>query len=407
MEKEFIIRKSRAITLNITAGKIDSYRQQEETNGTVRVYADGKIGVAGCLGDPDEEKLTAQATEALALGIPYTCDIGDAMERMEDHTAEIIEETALIPQMQTMLDKVSAACPNFAISNKITLSASETEYFNSKGRHLKSKNNLLSGGLLFQNRGSGNLFDCFYEFSGKHFDPEQIVAHCKKMHDAYAVQTDIEEGEWPVLLTPYDLFGTFLSHFAAELYVSGASLVSGKLGQQLFSSKLTFGGDSNESSNPGSCFFDEEGCVNPEDRSLLVRNGQLEKLLTTKNTAAQFALPVSGTASAAYDGVPGIGLEGLYVEATARKIVDVVPGKAILVLIASGGDTTPNGHFATPVQLAYLVENGQVLGRLPELNISGDFYTLLGDGYLGTVYNDLFADGKSGKFCIVKMQVTK
>ena len=64
MEKEFLKSSSRSVTLNITGGKIDSYREQEETTGTVRVYADGKIGVAGCLGEPEEEQLTAQAESA-------------------------------------------------------------------------------------------------------------------------------------------------------------------------------------------------------------------------------------------------------------------------------------------------------------------------------------------------------
>ena len=65
MEKEFIIEKQHSITLNVTAGQIDSYRELEKTTGTVRVYENGCIGVAGCLGEPDEEALTAQAKEAL------------------------------------------------------------------------------------------------------------------------------------------------------------------------------------------------------------------------------------------------------------------------------------------------------------------------------------------------------
>ena len=73
MEKEFIIEKQHSITLNVTAGQIDSYRELEKTTGTVRVYENGCIGVAGCLGEPDEEALTAQAKEALAFGIQYPC----------------------------------------------------------------------------------------------------------------------------------------------------------------------------------------------------------------------------------------------------------------------------------------------------------------------------------------------
>ena len=57
------------------------------------------------------------------------------------------------------------------------------------------------------------------------------------------------------------------------------------------------------------------------------------------------------------------------------------------MVIASGGDTTPDGHFATPVQMAYLMEDGKLVGRLPEMVISGSFFDMLGKDYIGTVHN--------------------
>lgn len=78
-------------------------------------------------------------------------------------------------------------------------------------------------------------------------------------------------------------------------------------------------------------------------------------------------------------------LDGLY-DAATPTLGALAPGKAVYVVIASGGDMTPEGHYARPVQMAYLVENGKLVGRLPELNISGNFFELLGKDYLGTVH---------------------
>ena len=50
MEKEYLLNKSNEITLNVTDGKVDSYREKDETQSTVRVYDNGTIGVAGALG---------------------------------------------------------------------------------------------------------------------------------------------------------------------------------------------------------------------------------------------------------------------------------------------------------------------------------------------------------------------
>ena len=406
MEREFLKSSSRSVTLNITGGKIDSYREQEETTGTVRVYADGKIGVAGCLGEPEEEQLTAQAEKALELGIPYVSALDGALERAEDRSEEILPEKELIPAMQTMLDKVGEACPGFAISNKISLNWDSEEYRNSKGRKLRSTDSSLTVSLLFQSRGSGNLMDAFYEYNCRSFDPEKIAASCKAVYDAYHTPAELEEGEWPVIISPMELLGPAISHFVGEMYTAGASLLSGKLGEKCFSEKFTFGDDRNAATHPGSCFFDAEGTVRPEDRGLLVQNGTLAALATTKNSAALFGLPVSGHAHAAYDGVPSLGMNGLYVAKTAESIAQVVPGKAVYVMSASGGDYTPGGHYATPVQMAYLVEKGTVVGRLPELNISGDFFTILGEDYLGAIPDTLLNDNP-GELCVARMLVKK
>ena len=406
MEKEFLKSSSRSVTLNITGGKIDSYREKEQTTGTVRVYADGKIGVAGCLGKPDEEKLTAQAEKALELGIPYVSALDGALERIEDNSAEIVPEKELIPTMQAMLDEIGKECPGFAVSNKICLTWESGEYRNSNGRNLKSSGSSLDISLLFQSRGSGNLMDAFYQYSGRTFDPEKVVAGCKTVYDAYNTPAELEEGEWPVIISAGELLGQAISHFVGEIYVSGASLLGGKLGEECFSEKLSFGDDRNSATNPGSFFFDDEGTVSPEDRSLLIQNGTLKAVLTTKNSAAKFGLPVSGHAGSAYDGVPTLTMQGLYVARTADDIRRIVPGKAVYVMSASGGDYTPSGHFATPVQMAYLVEGGRLVGRLPELNISGDFFDILGKNYLGALPNTL-ANCCPDSLLVTKLQVTK
>lgn len=402
--KEYIVSRRASITLNVTAGKVDSYRKKEETTATVRVYRDGRIGVGGALGKPDEEKLTEAAEKALSLGIPYVCAPDAAADVKEEHAREIIPAKEFLPKMQEMLDRISAACPNFAISNKIKLYGSEDEYRNSLGRHLVSSGNSLSIELLFQSRGSGNLMDCFYGCEGAKFDPNKAVDDCRILHDAYYKPADIENGVMPVILAPADLFGTLIRNFIGEVYVSGASLVSGKLGQKIFSEKLSLADDRNYESNPGSCFFDSEGQFSEDYRAPIIRNGVLESVLTSKNTAAQFGLSPSKTSDAAYDGVPAYGISGLYVSPTAETLSGLVPGKAVYVVMASGGDTTPDGHFATPVQLAYLVENGKLVGRLPELMIDGDFFEMLGDNYIGTVHGGLPGDGQ---LCAACLNVTK
>ena len=404
MEKEFLTKTSRSVTLNVTGGKIDSFREQEETTGTVRVYENGCIGVAGCLGTPDEAALEKKAVKALALGIPYPCHLEGALEKIDLHEDEIIPVPELIPTMQRFLDRLGEMCPRFAFSNKISLNDKRAEYCNSQGRHLVSAGRSIDISLLAQNRGSGNLFDTGLSYEGNCFDEDGLLAQFKKEYDAFHTPADIEPGRYPVVMTAYGLFGTFLQHFVAEMYVSGASLLSGKLGQKVFSDKLSLRNDMNPATNSGVRFFDEEGCVAPDLRPALIEKGTLTGLLTTKKSAEQFGLSNLGTAAAAYDGVPSLGFNRFYVDPTAQTLRELAPGRAVYVVMASGGDATPDGHFATPVQMAYLMEDGELVGRLPDLNISGSFYDMLGKDYLGAVRRGL----KPGYLqCAVTMDVTR
>ena len=351
MKKEYIIDRTSSVTLNVTAGKIDSFRKQEETTSTVRVYRDGKIGIAGVLGDGDEAALTEKAEAALSLGIPYVEALDGAMVRAEHCDAEILPEKELVPVMQALLDRVSAACPRFAISNKITLSHDSREYRNSEGRSLSWSDRVLSIGLVFQDRGAGNLMDGFYEYTGRTFEPDAVVEEGRKFHDALYTPAVLEQaGEMPVVFTPYELFGTFLRNFVGEFYASGASLVSGKLGETCFSDRLTFEIDRNPETSYDCPFFDAEGQVAEDLRVPLIRNGVLENLLATKQTAAQYGLRAAGTAGAVYDGVPGVSIPSIRVTPTAASLAELVPGGSVLGVNASGGGATPEGHLGTAGQ---------------------------------------------------------
>lgn len=388
MEKEFIRNTEKSVTLNVTAGKIDSFRQKERTTGTVRVYENGCVGVAGCLGEPDEEELTERAKKALSFGIPYPSSLEGELEIEKLNEEELMPVPEFIPTMQAFLDRLGEACPRFALSNKISLDYLRTEYKNSLGRRLKSSCRKLSIQLIAQNRGSGNLFDTGFGWEGVKFEPDKLLERFKKEYDAFYIPAELSPGRYPVVLDASTIFYRFLQHFIGDLYAAGASLLSGKLNEKVFSDKLTVKNDMDTDSGDGACFFDAEGCVAPDMMPTFIENGVLKGLLTTKKTAQSYGLPNLGTANADYDGVPDIGFHSLYIKPTARSLKELVPGKAVYVVFASGGDATPDGHFATPVQMAYLMEDGELVGRLSDVTISGSFFDLFGKDYIGTVHDD-------------------
>lgn len=56
MKKEIIKERTSTLTVNVVATKAESLRKVDEETTTVRVYSDGKIGVAGQVGKAGRRK---------------------------------------------------------------------------------------------------------------------------------------------------------------------------------------------------------------------------------------------------------------------------------------------------------------------------------------------------------------
>jgi PmbA protein len=78
----------------------------------------------------------------------------------------------------------------------------------------------------------------------------------------------------------------------------------------------------------------------------------------------------------------------------------------IFVLIASGGDFTPEGNFGTPVQLAFLTDGEKLIGRLPELNVTSNVFDMFGNSFIG-VSKDSHTPLSNSKYMIMNMNVSK
>ena len=409
MQKEYIVNKSNEITLNLTAGKVDSYRVKDETQCTVRVYEGGVIGIAGALGDADMQALEAQAAAKLSDGIPYPCKLNKGTKKSILRTKPVVKEEDLLRVGKRLAKKVADACPKFLINGKIQTAGHKGSYQNSAGSELAYENHSFQVALQIKDKESSNIADAFYSASlasyGK-VTEDKVVADVKTLHDAFfGEKVTLPDGKYPVIVGPYDVLGHALKDFIAEYYVSGGSLFSGKLGEKIFNEKLSIAVDRNPVTNRVSPFYDAEGEIAKDYRAPLIEDGVFKSVLNCKNTATMFNLPVAKTAAAPYDGVPSIGLPGMYLKRTAPDFKTLLGAeKAIYVAITSGGDITTEGVVGMPVQLAFLVENGKITARLTDFAASGNIKEMLGDDFVGVSAKDVF-DAPDGEVLVTRMNI--
>ncbi len=409
MEKEYIVNSTNVVTLNFTDGKVDSYREKDETESTVRVYEDGKIGVAGALGEADFGELEQKAAAKLSDGITYACKLNKNTKKSIIRDKAAVEPSELMQTTKRLTRKVAAACPRFLINGKTKLTRVSGSYKNTQGTELEYQNGYFNIFFQMKDKDSSNIADVYYGSSHSRFgkiSEDKVVNDVKTLHDAFfGEKVTLPDGKYPVIIQPSDAVGKILKDFMAEYYVSGGSLFSGKLGEKIFNENLSFYADRNPVTNRSTSFYDSEGEIAPNYRAPLVENGVFKNVLTTKNTAAMFGLPVSKTSGAAYDGVPGLDVSGLYTKHTSPDLQTLLGSeKAIYIAITSGGDITTEGVVGMPVQLAFLVENGKITKRLTDFSASGNIKEMLGEDFIG-VSAKYIQESDSDELMVTRMNI--
>lgn len=389
MKFEKITDKTTSYGLNVSGGNIDSLRIKNDLKTVIRVYEDGKIGVAGRIGEGDDAALLEDAKAQLAQNIAYPCDLDADKHRSENSVKNIVPVNDFVKTMKKLLARLNKEYPDFIFSNKINMEETDVSYENSENTSYSYASDYLAIMLVIQHKKSSNIMDLSYGDVQNYYDEEQVVADVGKLLNVFGKKVELEE-DLPVIIDARQVLYSSLSHLIAELYVSGASLFKDKLGQKVFDDKVNVFTDRGPDNKQCIPFFDSEGVVNEDDKFYFVKNGVISGLATYKRSAKNFNLPLSGGGYAEFDGVPTTSCVGIKAGTTHNNVKDVVKGKAIYVAVASGGDMTPDGTLGIPVQLAYLYDNGKLVGKLPEFSLNANIFDLLGKDFMGIAKNDVF-----------------
>ena len=387
MIKEKYIKKLEEISINIVQSNIESIRKKNITKTGFRVYENGFIGIAGAVGEVDNLDLEKRAIDNLKLKIPYPYEPSTNMVKTVDYRKEIFSHEEFVKEVEELLKILRQEFPDFIFSNKIYIQEFETKLINDVGLDLTHIDKAIVVEIIIKEKSSTNIFDTFYINIHREYNRDTILNNIKETLTAYKNKVKLPiEGKQPVIFMEMDT--TPLMKIINEMngYKIGtkASLFTNFLGEKKFSDKFTLYQSAEEEDLTGIEFFDAEGVVNPDYKYTLIENGKIITPYTDKKTAAQFNLPLTGSASADYDKVPTLEPRNLKIKTSDKNLKELLNGElGVLVLIASGGDFTQEGVFGTPVQLAFLTDGEKLLGRLPELKVSGELYSMFGEDYIG------------------------
>ena len=397
MVKELYQYITREVCLNVNVGKVDSVRKKDITKSGCRVYEDGYIGVAGCLGQPTEETWN-EAIRALDRKLPSPGpETGKVRHR--DLTDEILSPEEFLKKTQELLAILTEEFPDYVLSNKVIMLEREERLSNDAGLDYVSAWRGYELSIVVKQIGSPNVFDTFLAHQGRKFEFDQCLADARQILTAHRTLLEMPEGKEQLFITDAaggnGLAGIGILHQAlnGQKYHVGASLFQNKLGEKLFSERVSIVGDRSGEDSAFATFFDDEGVVRENDKVAFIKNGVLKNLMTDKKYAALLGTESTACASAPYDGAPTLSSCAIRVAPTGETAAELTTGQdAIFICMASGGDWTDDGNFATPVQCAYVYRDGKLIGRLPEFTMTVKLDELFGDRFVGCSTDKIFDD---------------
>ena len=396
-------------SINVAQTTIESVRKKDITKTGYRAYNKGFIGVAGTIGAHKSEEMEQAAVEALKLKIPYSCEASGNYKEHIVLDKEIIKEDVLVNEVEEVLSILRKDHPGFIFFDKINMGTQEVLLQNDNNLDLYYKNNYIQVGLAVKDKKKSNIVDAVAGYSGRRYDRKEFLKYTDEMLSAYNNLIDLPASKsYPCIISSGQLLP--VKKLVTELNGLGigskSSLFTDKMGKKLFSEQFTFF----QSANPYDLmlpFFDAEGVVNKNYRYPLIEKGVITAPYTDKKTAATFGLSHTGSATADYDGVPTLGLAGFEIEASEKTLKELLGGQpAILIGFASGGDFTPEGNFASPVQLAMMFDGDRLVGRLPEFQITSNIYSMFGDAFIG-VSKDKYLSLDEERSLVMELNISK
>lgn len=389
MIKEFVTINSKECSIKIQSSKVDAIRVKDITKKGVRVYHNGLIGISGAIGEREESELVEEAIDNLKAKIPYPYEptTYDRDHRKFNKYPMKSEEVLEIAEsiMKTLREDYDA----FDFSNEISTTETDMTLRNDQGLDLGYKDGYLDIGLLLKEKKSGNIMDGFLAYQGRRFDMDKFWQYNKQILAAYKNPVELPEGDKIPVFTIGGQQGMgFLSKcLNGENYATKSSIFAEKMDQVILNERITVEQcrDPFYTAEP---FFDMEGKTSPHGEECLIHNGKLIRVFTDKKTAADYNLPYTGSASGAYDGRPSLTSASIRIATDSSDIKTSLNGQlAVLVYISSGGDFTPDGHYAAPVQVSFLYDGQKILGKLEEFTMTSHLYDMYGDDYIGTFEN--------------------
>ena len=360
---------------------------KQSTTIALRLIKNGRIGYALSSGENKDTDLVAMALETAEFGMPakFEFPAETAFPEVKIYDAKVLQVTPeqMIKTGEELITPLIANTPDIICQAGVGRATVTVELKNSRGGQAKYSKTVFSLGVEGTViKGTDMLFVGEGESSCRPItDIKYVVAETLRQLELAKNQAAAPTKLMPVIFTPngvaHGLISPLVAAFNGKMVLEGASPIGNRLGETVFSSKLSLWDDATMPFRPESRPCDDEGM--PSRRIPLIEKGVVSNFLYDLQTAALAGKQSTGSAGRDR-GLPSPSPSAFVIapgEVSFEDMVrDMKEGLIIEQLMGAEQGNVLGGDFSGNVLLGYKVENGRIIGRVKDTMVSGNVYRL-------------------------------
>lgn len=363
------------------ANRLKQLESSQSEGTTLRLWRDGRPGLAVAYGPVEPEKLVERALALSTLNQPEPIEL---KESTTPSTYPDIGESVPVEQLVSWGKEAIALIrqfyPELLCTAEWDCEVESIRLINSRGLECRHTDTTLSGYLETEwVRGDDFLAVSDGQTQRDILDPALLAERILMRLNWAKNNVPSPVGRIPVLFTAKAadmLWGTISAALNGKQVLEGASPWSDRLTTSVMSPLLTLSQEPD--TGPYSCPFDDEGV--PTRPITFIQNGVLQLFYTDLTTGRTLGSGTTGNGFRTHLGsYPTPGLFNLLVKPGKSFLNELIQSldRALIVDQMLGGSAGMSGDFSINVDLGYRIEKGEIVGRVKNTMVAGNVYTAL------------------------------
>jgi PmbA protein len=396
--------------LHAVAGRVAAADAVTKTDATVTVSLDdeGRVTVTESRSEVSHLRITRDGRVAAASGtdlVPHVLAERALTDLPEGEQITLhFPAPAPLPGVMTRSPQAAVAGPEALLSmlrpfaGRLARTSRRVEVWaerssglvrvgNTRGVLAEYEASTVGVGAVIESIGTGAAPPCRLHVAGATMpslvEIEGLVAEADRRLDPPPVESHGVPARMPVCFAPRALAVLLLPLRAAllgrEALLGGSPIRGRNRGEPLFDARFSLVDDALVPARPGSRPIDDDGVVSR--RVDLVREGRLAAMAADLRIGALAGVPSTGNGWRPPFGPPRVGFTNLLVRAgeadRSALLAPLSPGLLVEDLDWGPGPNPLTGAILARAPWAYLVEQGEVRGRVEGVSLTGNVFDLL------------------------------